>query len=167
MGVQMKQTARIHHRKATSFFFLSGPGIVSLASSLILVNKPTGLNRKKKHPQGHNDFSTWLYTLFQLGKEFLHINNLIPCLKSTEPWCTNITRMWDTSMWSVNTGVQLHRKSVNFIIKVGKMRMDIFFNMIHLLWVMLDVVYPILAKGDGTTLIILLKLWHKWANRIW
>lgn len=96
------------------------------SSSLILVNKPTGLNRKKKHPQGHNDFSTWLYTLFQLGKEFLHINNLIPCLKSTEPWCTNITRMWDTSMWSVNTGVQLHRKSVNFIIKVGKMRMDIF-----------------------------------------
>lgn len=85
MGVRMKQTARIHHRKATSFFFLSGPGIVSLASSLILVNKPTGLNRKKKHPQGHNDFSTWLYTLFQLGKEFLHINNLIPCLKSTEP----------------------------------------------------------------------------------
>lgn len=47
MGVRMKQTARIHHRKATSFFFLSGPGIVSLASSLILVNKPTGLNRKK------------------------------------------------------------------------------------------------------------------------
>lgn len=126
MGIQMKQTARIHHRKATSFFFLSGPGIVSLASSLILVNKPTGLNRKKKHPQGHNDFSTWLYTLFQLGKEFLHMNNFIPCLKSTEPWCTNITRMWDTSMWSVNTGVQLHRKSVNFIIKVGKMRMDIF-----------------------------------------
>lgn len=118
MGVQMKQTARIHHRKATSFFFLSGPGIVSLASSLILVNKPTGLNRKKKHPQGHNDFSTWHYTLFQLGKEFLHINNLIPCLKSTEPWCTNITRMWDTSMWSVNTGVQLHRKSV--ILKLVK-----------------------------------------------
>lgn len=30
MGVRMKQTARIHHWKATSFFFLSGPGIVSL-----------------------------------------------------------------------------------------------------------------------------------------
>lgn len=78
----MKQTARIHHRTATSSFFLSGPGIVSLASSLI--GKQTYGSEQKKHPQGHM-ISVPGSTLFQLEKEFLHINNLIPCLKSTEP----------------------------------------------------------------------------------
>lgn len=161
----MKQTARIHHRKATSSSFLSGPGIVSLASSLI--GKQTNRSEQKKTPTRPNDFSTWLYPL-SIRKRI-----------SPHKQFNTLSEIHWTVMHKHNSDVRhIHVKSKHGSTAAPKEchyeswwnKNWHFFKKIHLfilLWVMIDVVYQILAKEDRTTLIMLLKFWHKWAKRIW